>query len=249
MSDKATNLLISSSDRDLNSNANTPSNFRVQLSSNILNANKMCLVNLILPYTFYNVLSGINNQIIVNGTTYTLPPGNYSLTELLLQIQNQVQVALPSFQILYNDITSQVILTNPVSITVSFPLINLAEMLGFPQVTTNLTGAIINGVTPPNIGPLNILLNLDIGSGMNNSNRFAGSASFIIPVLVNKNEYILFSDRTHYVAETKVNSQLLNSIDVRVTDNKGRPLIGLGDWSFLLRFDHVDTRMVKCNGN
>ena len=38
-----------------------------------------------LPYSWYNI-TRFNNSIKVNDTTITVPPGNYSITELTVKI-------------------------------------------------------------------------------------------------------------------------------------------------------------------
>ena len=73
-----TNLLIRSIDRDLYSNTQSTSNFTLRLPSDIRNAKKMCLVNCMLPYTFYNIMQNNNDTFLIDGNMITLSPGNYN---------------------------------------------------------------------------------------------------------------------------------------------------------------------------
>ena len=246
---KPTNLIISSLDRDIFAVSQSTSNFSVNITSNITNAEKMCLVSALIPFTFYNIISNYNNSFIINGNTITLPEGNYNLNELAAVIQSNVQGlggTLATFQVQYNNITSKAIFSNTNPFIVDFTNKLIANILGFDQVLYSSTTS-LNGIYPIFISPLSIFMHIDCGSGMATTSKNRNNTTFVIPINTNKNEYIYFSDKTHFLQESKVQRQLTNSINIQLTDSNGIQLKGLGEWFMILRFEHPDTKNNNVN--
>ena len=53
----------------------------------------------------YNNVNTTNNNIIVNGTKYTVPVGNYGLTDFITALQNLLIVSNISMVITFNSLT------------------------------------------------------------------------------------------------------------------------------------------------
>lgn len=249
---KPTHRLIRSSDRDLFSNTQSTSNFNISFPSDVMNARKLCLVHAMIPYTFYNIMAGYNNTFIIDGHIITLPAGNYDLNELGAAIQTSVQALganYTTFAVSYNPLTSKGNFSNANAFVADFTAQNISSVLGFnKQVYSSTTS--LDAVYPLNISTLSILLHIDgVSSGMSSSAKTANNASFIIPVNVNKSEYIQFNDKTNFVSDSKVNVQLINSLNIRVTDLDGNQLQGLGEWQFILKFEHFETKESNVNVN
>lgn len=170
-----TNLLIRSIDRDLYSNTQSTSNFTLRLPSDIRNAKKMCLVNCMLPYTFYNIMQNNNDTFLIDSNLITLLPGNYDLNELGNAIQTQVQSlegTYSSFSVSYNSLTSKGNFSNSTPFVVDFTNRKIANLLGFNKQSYPSTSS-LDAIFPINISTLSILIHIDCGSGMVTSSKIS----------------------------------------------------------------------------
>jgi hypothetical protein len=82
--------------------SNTETNYMVSLNEKITNAVSLEIVNLQIPYTFYNIESrqGNNNFTVTIGstvTTVTIPDGHYDLSGVLSSINSQLTSLSISF--------------------------------------------------------------------------------------------------------------------------------------------------------
>jgi len=240
-----THQLINSQDRDLYSNQ-SPSNFNINLPTSIKNASNLVLVSALIPYTFYNITSN-NNTFTIDSNLITISPGNYNLNEVGAAIQTQVQAlggTYSAFVVGFNNITSQGYFQNGTAFAVNFTNSNIANLLGFNQQSYSST-TFLNSQFPINIQTLNILIHIDICSSVSTTSSSAPSATFVIPVNVNKAEYIYFNSFTQFQAIAKTNSSIINSLQIRVTDFQGNVLQGLGEWYCILQFEYRSDVNIK----
>ena len=116
--DNATHVLINSMDRDDYTNQ-SPSNFTVSLQATVKNCNSFSLAQLSIPLTFYNI-TATNNQFTINTNEYTLTPGCYNLNDLLQALANLVFANYPNMVFSYNDVSSQITISNNAIFSLKF---------------------------------------------------------------------------------------------------------------------------------
>jgi hypothetical protein len=125
---------------------NSETSYIVPLSEKITNAVSIEIVNIQIPYTFYNIEArqGNNYFMVTKGSTpitITIPDGHYSLTTLLNSINSQLPTGL-SFSN-PSSITGLITITTDTSTTINFmpegTKINtcLGWYLGFRSITGN----------------------------------------------------------------------------------------------------------------
>ena len=84
-------LIVNSADRNVNYYYNSPTQFQIIFSKILQNVKKVKLKNVILPNVIYNVTN--NNNLFNfaannNAFSYYIPPGFYTITNLLTTLQN-----------------------------------------------------------------------------------------------------------------------------------------------------------------
>ncbi len=130
-------LVINSRDRISGSTTNFRYNFNDSIKFHSIK-----LISAAVPNTYYNIKT---NAVFVMsdglGGTFTITPGNYTIGELTVDIQTQLQVFDANYTVVYNPITMKVTFDNstPVNFSLLFALqAEAARGLGF--ALTNLTG-------------------------------------------------------------------------------------------------------------
>jgi hypothetical protein len=133
---------------------NTETNYTLSLDNKIVNAVSIEIINLQIPYTFYNIESRqFNNSftVTINGTTttVTVPDGHYDLSGVLSSINSQLSSLSISFS-QPSSTTGKITITNnnANSCTINFMPTgtkvntNLGWCLGFRSITgTTLVSA------------------------------------------------------------------------------------------------------------
>jgi hypothetical protein len=209
----------------------TPSDFIVQLRHPI-RENQIELIECFIPNTFYNITDN-NNGININGNTILITPGNYNLDELFEQIVNDIE---PISSLTFDDTLSQLTI-NSSNITVSFPDVNsIHSVLGFPQ-NYNVTGTTFISSYGPSLTYYNVYIEInELSSNHMTTNPFYHAPTFIVSNSVNKNSIIPFYQKSQYdqFAMKKDNSQILQNLTIRLKNQFGSVLIGVGEWSMVL---------------
>ena len=236
MSDLPLHLIIKSQDRQDWSNT-TPSKFSIQLDSRIIinKCTRMKLVSAELCNTFWNI-NNSNNSFIINSVIYTFPPGSYSLNDLLTAMGILLNTTYPSMTFAYNTLTSNITIANSSNFTLD--LTNASskfyQVLGFlPQLYSGANN--YTGVFTPTIDSLYFTINFDIGAHVQSSNGY--KSTFVIFNNVNKNNYIMFNDRTNYEHYTRIQDQLQNTINIELRDCNNNLLQGASEWVCMLAFN------------
>ena len=228
-----THLIIKSQDRT--NYSESPSNFQIKLDSKIdlKKCTRMKLVSAMIGNTFYNINS-TNNSFDINGTTYTIPSGSYTLDELLQAMVLLLNGTYPNMTIAYNSVTSLITISNDANFTMNLQLSNFYKVIGFEYLTYNGSSN-YTGIFNPTIDTLAIYINLDIGSHVQSSNAY--KPTFVIFNNVNKNNYIMYNDKTHYEHYHPIQGSLLNTINIELRDDKNRLLEGVSEWIMILAFE------------
>ena len=242
-----TQILIRSQDRQNYSN-DSPSQFRIELSSSIA-ANK-CMVNdhgvkhptkvkLIscMIGNTYNNVNTTNNVIIVNGTKYSVPVGNYSLTDFITALQNLLIVSNPSMVITFNSLTSNITISNNAPFTLDLTQSYIYQLLGFQNETFSGSSS-YTGKFTPTIDYLCLFINMSIGGFVDTSNQFGNKVTFVIQNNSNKDGYITFNCKTQYSAPTRIHHQISNTINISLLDSNNNILQNASEWYMLLSIDN-----------
>lgn len=225
-------IVINSKDKTDYSLSN--SNFNTRFAYDI--PLKYCkLLYCCIPNTFYNITNR-NNGIDINTEITYIEPGSYSLYELIDEIKSE----LPIFSdITYNSITQKLEFTSSNSITLSFPETNsIASVLGFPNNYTN-TGTSFISSQPPNLTNNNIYIEVqELKNNYMNTNNIYRNQTFVIPVVSNKEDYIIYNSENDFpqYVECFTQAEHIYNLHIRLKDYDGYDLINVAHWSMILIF-------------
>lgn len=229
-------IFIDSSQRDYGQS----NNFNIQLRESIHNVKGIRLCTLFLPNSIYNVSPVFGNTIALTDVggldTLSIPSGNYSITQLLTQIQTQANasgVLGETYTLSYSNITGLCTF----SATGNFTIITtpLSSKLGFPVTTTNTTPHIGTSITDlrPTKSVFVSLLNLPMQSNFNAIvNSCIGSVS--------TNDIFLStleSDIDYEMIELQ-NKVTISNLDVQLIGDNGSIIDNLGvNWCMTLEVE------------
>lgn len=217
----------------------THQSFTVQLQNPVQNFDYFQLINVMLPNTYYNITNKIGNTTLtINGTPYSITPGNYDLSNIIAAYNAAISPSIPGFNISFNIIASNLSITSTNPITINFSQ-NPAtgQLLGFPPI--DVTGSnSYQGKFPPSISPLGILINLDCVASTTSISNLQGlrSSSFMINNNSNALEYTMFFENTMFTHSVRSNKNIINTISVKLYDLAGNVLENAGPWILVLRF-------------
>lgn len=186
-----------------------------------------------IPIGFYNIRAPYNT-FILNGVTYTLPPGNYNSDSFIKSINSVVTNAVGVFGI--NGVTNQIqFVSNSGTVTFTVPLLSLASFMGFTngQSGTNVTGTnsyIINfdtyltiwiaEVGTSSLDRQQITYKVPLTGGQGSIQNYTESGNWA--------QSVVYTDR----------SNRLDRLTVTVLDRFGNILNNNGiDWAFTLEIE------------
>ncbi len=100
-----------------NYNTTTSSNFRINLANPLTGIIKnIRLKSATIPNTLYNIVSGVNFILIVDSSgnnTITVPPGNYTVSQFVAELQNQLNATSPdTYTVAYDNISGKITITS-----------------------------------------------------------------------------------------------------------------------------------------
>lgn len=213
----------------------TDNNFSV-LPHKYNNIRSLELKNILIPYTFYNVNS-TNNVLTIfkTGDTQnrdvTLTPGNYNITDFLVQLKTQLDSSagpVQTYTCTYNVNTYKITIVQNSSTFIIFATSTLKHLLGLG--TSNTVASITQ--TMPNVFDLsytniikvfsNALTKFD--SKFSSSNVNDSGILTVIPIHnVLFGENIDYQFRTYYIDIHSMNEE---NIDIRLADKYGNSLGG-----------------------
>jgi hypothetical protein len=226
-------VVINSADR-VDYQHSTPSNFRIQLNTaiKIPDCAKIKLVSASIPNTFYNITS-LNNTFGVNSVTYTIPPGSYTLSNLLGEIASLISGANPNMSISYNQATSVVTIFNNANFTFDMTLSNLYKSLSFLKQVYSGSSS-YSAMYAPTIDPaLYFFICFDwLGQGTLSSAN--NTSSFLVQNNANIGQYIFYNCNSQWYHPVDLKGQLISSLNIILRDMSGNILQGAGDWVAVL---------------
>ena len=199
---------------------------------------RISVVNAQFPVTWY-LINATNNAIIINGTYYYIPYGNYNVTNF---IQTCISTFGSNFNVSYNAITNKFTFTNSVSdfTFTDNPINSIFKILGFQ--TGNSYTSNNKSLTAPYSVDFGGLLKLEIKSStftLQNCNSFNKGRSRTIcsvPVNANQNGVIMYNNFTQYKSIMK--NSIITDINIDITDEfKNFIDFNNHDWSMTIQID------------
>lgn len=201
--------------------------------------------NAIIPKTYFEVNSTNNVFKVAEqgaGTiTITIEPGNYTITELLVELETQLDAASSNnYTLDYDPIRNSVdFLFSDFSTDVTIQTIangsTLNEILGFGkpteegvsgidnaiQVNATVTYEGLYSVEQVNIPYLEILTSISSNNYYDNNNK--KKVAVRIPTNYDRNDFIVFEN--HDGHESKLNKvKVIDDIELTLVDHKGRQI-------------------------
>lgn len=195
------------------------------------------LKNLQMPIGFYNIRAPYNT-ITINGTNYTVQPGNYTSTTFLNALNSTVTSAVGIFSInpatnrfLFVPASGSATITIPVGTVANVP--SLTTLLGFTngQAGTSITASysyILNFDTYVDI----YIRNLSVSSTENQL------VTFKVPVNVGSGQILHWTENTqdYQTIPVRYTVETIDRFIIQVYDRFGNLMDNNGlDWSFSLQ--------------
>ena len=252
-------IFINSSDKT-NSFDTTGSVFSYQLETPIITPpNQDCLVSLyscVVPYSFYNIRENINDRIpyrlVANDNLDSLkiPKGNYTITTLATAIKVLLDgiVGGNTYTITY-DRTTMKYKYNSTSQLIYFDFNSFTDTahieMGFGQneITpdTGISNLISSNVPDVNgnTHQIQIRTNLSTKGCIDSISKSYSTILGSIPIDVNFGGVIFAKPNSLH--KIKITSKNINSLTIRITDDRGRPLNLNGlNFTCAIMIDYID---------
>lgn len=224
-------LTINSIDRQ---SYESPSEFSINIKGG-LKYQTARLILAQLPNTYYNV-TNTNNKIKIGVNTYSMTPGNYNLNEFFTAFVNLAEVIQ---DIAFDDTLGVVTITLTQSLNISFPSSgSMHNILGFQQDYSS-TGITHNSSFPASLAKHVLYINIsDFASNHTSSYHQHGGSTFIVANNVNKNDIIMYNERTNFKQQINCRNsdEMIYTLYIRVTDQYGNTCQQLAEWSCLISF-------------
>lgn len=189
-----------------------------------------------IPIGFYNVRAPYNT-VTIGSTTYTITPGNYTISTLCTAINTVITAGVGSFAansgsstVTFTSASGSVTLT-----TFSGSLPNLLYFLGF-----------VNGQSGSSItGTNSYMVNFDTYMSiyipnLRNSSLEPSFITFKIPLTVASGGVQYYSEKTQFEQELQIFDKMImfDRLDIQVRDRFGQQLNNNGiDWSFTIEIE------------
>lgn len=232
-------LILDSKDRTEMSTSSTDCNFIIQPG---LTCKEVEVLSLVMPMTQYNI-NATNNSIYffdVSQKNFSIPPGNYSITDLLTTLKSLFNSTSPyGFTVTYSDISMKITITASLSSFQmsfgSYTTNSSAYILGFSDDNTTLALSHTSDFSIDLSLPLYIYCSIDeFSTNIKSTNNF-DNATFVFPNKVNSSDILLFSKQTDYEQRSKVTEVNMQALRVRWTIHGNSTLdINNNDWSLIL---------------
>lgn len=210
---------------------------------------RITLKSVEMPVGFYNIRAPYNT-LVIDGQTYTIQEGNYTIDSLIGSINGTIGIAIGQFNVnkMLNRITyvptsinSSIAAIATINVTVPLPNdpnINIPSLAYFLGFTDGQTGTEI-------IATNSYLINFDnyvtfwiptLGRSSLENNKI----TFKVPITVPSGGVQFLQELTSFKQSVEVTdrSLLFDRIDMQVLDRFGQPMDNNGiDWSFTLEIE------------
>jgi hypothetical protein len=204
-------------------------------TSHIQNA-YFSVVHAEVPNSFY-IVNYTNNQIVIDGITYTLVRGNYNVLTFITMFST----ILPQFQLSYNSATTKLTITeislNDFTINASSSASTVNSIMGLG--TTDITGNYI--YTMPNVVNFIPLQRINFRTNYFNFGCYSivdGSSDIFLPLQNNAGQNSIINYVNQTQARFLIQDRNITSFVISVTDDKNQLINFNGvDWLMTIQID------------
>lgn len=215
-----------------------PANCRLSVAKS-LNPKCISLSFAQFPNTYYNITEK-NNKLKINGNIYSIPPGTYTLSDLMQALADALTPL--NITVSFDDVKGRLTFNTPNLDLFDFNVDDsIHAKLGFKKQSYSDSNA-FTGEFVPKIYDTSIFVSINgINSGciapIGRDNKNVQNATFIIPNNVNKGEIIQFYQHSQFNLNPKV-YDTINYFDVRFYDDDGFILQNLGEWAMMIELKY-----------
>lgn len=246
-------IYINSRNRD----AGTATRFRINLDTTYNNIKSLELHICSIPNTIYLIRTGVNDtfnlaEFGVGNATVTLSAGSYSSTQIETELMTQLDaVSLASLSgatytvsISPTTLKMTIVSTGPqFDLTFSGTQYELEQYIGFLSGvnSSSLVGGsqTLVSTNVVNLSPLTELFLKFTNFGNIIRTDEGVSSAFMVPVLVNYGDYIIFQENNGFpsIIFQSYNEINLSYLEVELVDRFGQPVdLNGAEWSFCISF-------------
>jgi len=188
-----------------------------------------------IPIGFWNVRAPYNTATI-NGTTYTVPPGNYTSTNFVAVLNSTIGTTLGSFAI---STVSNFFTFTAAPLTVATFTVPPLSLLAFIGFVTGQSGSFITAQS-------SYVINFDtyLIIWIENLGQYSGDSgqvTFKIPLEVGSGSILQYSELTHYkqIVQLTDTGFRLDRLNISILDRFGNILNNNGlDWSATFELEY-----------
>ena len=250
-------LYISSANRS----SGTPGDFVVRVESSLFAAfsdterSQITCLDATMSRSWYTVDAPRNTFLVQSGVvpfTVTITPGYYDVYSFKRQVL--AAPVMSSWSMTYASSTNKYTLTPPAggTWTLSFPN-DCSELLGFPvgaEISGTSTSPIVSLIPIRMNRESSVLIQTDLAreknascDNINDSDFSEGNILLRIPIDAAPFDNLTYHASSSDLYTSFITSQRLSSIRIWLTDDRGRPLNPLYDWSMCWRVEYRQGEM------
>jgi|TARA_R100000479_G_scaffold171141_1_gene114430 hypothetical protein len=215
-------------------NGDKNSNFQITLNEAIsVQDNEECHITVTsaeLPYSFYNISSSVNNNILVyqksdnSYETLQVTAQNYSISQIIDELNNTGSFSAV-YTATYNRQTMKVSIYNKLGTakTIKFGSSTLNKVLGWDEEQTDIEISSTSTITSTGVINMatihSLLIHSNISTGNVISSRSGGNSTILQKVSVDRNStFIIYLNNNDFRQITVTNQQSISQIELTITD-------------------------------
>lgn len=196
-----------------------------------------------------NMINSSNNAIVLDGIKYTITPGNYTITNLVIAFNDGVSFGGVGllFKMVYNSVTNTIGIIKLAGGTFTIGVGTTAQKtLGV--VIGSYTSVLLVGAQMPGVVNLTsttgIILQVDNVTTNNRDNSGATGATLArIPITCSMNRILQYFNATPFFSQ--ITNRELTYLRIRLLNDDYTPLVLTGnpDWFIVLRVDYSERNL------
>lgn len=190
-----------------------------------------------------NMINSTNNEMTINAQAYTIPAGNYTITQMITYL-NTVNATI---QFVYSSITNQitVTITPTASVVISG---SASSILGFAAGTYSNPHIFTNVVNLTSTSGIIIQIENVTTTNRDNSNR-TGATLARIPITCAPLRILQYFNATPFY--TQISNRELSYLRIRLLNDDYTPLelVGRPNWFIVIRCDYSEKTLVAESDN
>lgn len=190
-----------------------------------------------------NMINSRNNVMVINSTTYTIPEGNYTITQMITYL-NTVEATI---QFVYSSITNKITAT----ITPTAPVVisgSASSILGFVAGTYSNPHTFTNVVNLTSTTGILIQIENVTTTNRDNSNR-TGATLARLPITCAPLRILQYFNAQPFY--TQISNRELSYLRIRLLNDDYTPLelVGNPNWFIVIRCDYSEKTPVVESDN